>query len=324
MPRRSTGATGVSEPSRNSAAPSAAPPPNRGAESGAADAIIPDTDRWRPGLYVVATPIGNLRDITLRALEALRRADAVVCEDTRVTGKLLAHHGLASRLIAYHDHNAPRVRPHIIRRLEHGETFALVSDAGTPLVADPGYRLVQAALAAGIHVTVFPGPSSILAALVLAGLPTDRFMFAGFLPSRSGARRAALRELRVVPATLVFLESPNRLAEALADMRDELGDRDAAVVREITKMFEESRRGKLSALARTYAAAAPKGEIVVVVGPPEQGPASAEELDAQLATALASMTVRNAAETVAAATGLAKRDVYRRALELAAKSDDDG
>jgi 16S rRNA (cytidine1402-2'-O)-methyltransferase len=273
---------------------------------------------------VVATPIGNLRDITLRALEALRRADAVVCEDTRVTGRLLARHGIAAPLVAYHDHNAARVRPHIVRRLERGETLALVSDAGTPLIADPGYRLVQAAIAGGIHVTVFPGPSSVLAALVLSGLPTDRFLFAGFLPPRGGARRTALAELRAVPATLVFLESPSRLGEALADMAGALGDRPAAVVREITKLFEEARRDRLAALAETYANAPPKGEIVVVVGPPEAAAASPGEVDAQLAAALSTMSVRSAAEAVAAATGLPKREVYRRALALAQKSDEDG
>jgi 16S rRNA (cytidine1402-2'-O)-methyltransferase len=273
---------------------------------------------------VVATPIGNLRDITLRALEALRRADAVACEDTRVTAKLLAAHGLAAKLVAYHDHNAPRVRPLLIQRLKHGETLALVSDAGTPLIADPGYRLVREAVAEGIHVTVLPGPSSVLAALVISGLPTDRFMFAGFLPSRSGARRNALGELRAVPATLVFLESANRLADSLADMRDALGDRECATAREITKLFEEVRRGKLSALAEAYAASSPKGEVVVVVGPPEAEAVSASDLDARLGAALATMTVRDAAEAVAAATGIPKRKVYRRALELAAHLRESG
>lgn len=323
MPRRPFGATGVSRTSRATVPPSAAPPPIDSDQAGTADSHTPDPDRWRPGLYVVATPIGNLRDITLRALTALRRADAVVCEDTRVTARLLAAHGLSAKLIAYHDHNAPRVRPHLLQRLNQGETLALVSDAGTPLIADPGFRLVREALAGGIYVTVLPGPSSVLAALVISGLPTDRFMFAGFLPPRSGARRNVLVELRAVPATLVFLESANRLAGALADMRDVLGDRDAAAAREITKLFEDVRRGKLSALVEAYAAAPPKGEIVVVVGPPEPEATSAGDLDAQLGAALATMTVRDAAEAVSAATGLPKRKVYKRALELAAKAGDD-
>jgi 16S rRNA (cytidine1402-2'-O)-methyltransferase len=270
---------------------------------------------------VVATPIGNLRDITFRALDALRRAQAVICEDTRVTARLLAAHGLKAKLIAYHDHNAPRVRPQLIERLNQGETLALVSDAGTPLVADPGYRLVREALACGIRVTTFPGPSSVLAALVISGLPTDRFMFAGFLPPKSGARRNALAELRTVPSTLLFLETARRLAEALADMRDVLGDRNAAAAREMTKLFEDVRRGRLSELATHYAATTPKGEIVVVVGPPERETASADDLDAQLAAALGSMTVRDAAEAVAAATGCAKREVYKRALALSAKGE---
>jgi 16S rRNA (cytidine1402-2'-O)-methyltransferase len=275
-----------------------------------------------PGLAVVATPIGNMLDITLRALATLRAADVIACEDTRVTHKLLARHGIARPLLAYHDHNAERMRPVLLDRLRRGERVALVSDAGTPLISDPGFRLVQAALAEGLPVTTLPGASAPLAALILSGLPSDRFLFAGFLPPKSAARRRALAELAVVPATLVFFESAPRLAAALADMAAVLGPRRAAVARELTKLFEEVRRGELAELAAHYQSAGrPRGELVVVVGPANaEAPALAgAALDEQLTAALQQMSVRDASEAVAAATGRKRREVYARALLLAGR-----
>ncbi|MEX1205316.1 MAG: 16S rRNA (cytidine(1402)-2'-O)-methyltransferase [Dongiaceae bacterium] len=269
----------------------------------------------------MATPIGNLDDVSLRALATLRAVDVVACEDTRVTGRLMARHGLRTPLVAYHDHNAARMRPRLLERLARGERVALVSDAGTPLVSDPGYKLVRAAIDAGVPVTAVPGPSAPLAALVLSGLPTDRFLFAGFLPARAAARRTALRELAATPATLILFESAGRLAAALADMAAVLGARPAAVARELTKLFEEVRRGRLPELAEHYAAAGPpKGEVVVVVGPPAAAAVAtsdaALELDAALAEALARMSLRDAVAAAAAATGRARREVYARALEI--------
>ena len=278
--------------------------------------------RPAPGLHVVATPIGNAGDITLRALAVLRGADAIACEDTRVTAKLLARHGIAAPLLAYHDHNAERMRPLLLERLRQGDAVALVSDAGTPLVSDPGFKLVRAAIAEGLPVTTLPGPSAALAALVLSGLPSDRFLFAGFPPPKPTARRRALTELGAVPATLVFFEGASRLAGALSDMAETLGDRPAAVAREITKLYEEVRRGSLRELATHYAAAGPpRGEVVVVVGPPpaEATAMSDDALDAQLQAALAGMSLKDASAAVAAATGLKRRDVYARALALAGR-----
>jgi 16S rRNA (cytidine1402-2'-O)-methyltransferase len=274
-----------------------------------------------PGLAVVATPIGNMLDITLRALATLRAADVIACEDTRVTQKLLARHGIARPLLAYHDHNAERMRPLLLDRLRRGEVVALVSDAGTPLISDPGFKLVQAALAEGLPVTTLPGASAPLAALVLSGLPSDRFLFAGFLPPKSAARRTALADLAAVPATLVFFESAPRLAVALADMAAVLGPRPAAVAREITKLFEEVRRGDLAELAAHYRGAGPpRGELVLVVGPArEAAEPSGAALDEQLKAALAQMSVRDASDAVAAATGRKRRDVYQRALLLAGR-----
>jgi 16S rRNA (cytidine1402-2'-O)-methyltransferase len=279
------------------------------------------------GLHIVATPIGNLADITLRALEVLRHVDLIACEDTRVTGNLLARYEIGTRRFAYNDHNAERVRPMLLERLRRGERIALVSDAGTPLVSDPGYKLVRAAIAEGLPVTTVPGASAPLAALALSGLPSDRFLFAGFLPSRSSARRHELAELAAVPATLILFESARRLSEALADMVSVLGDRPAAVAREMTKRFEEVRRGSLAALAAHYAAAGPpKGEIVIVIGPPASAPAkdsaeAAVTLDDMLRDALAGASLRDAAAAVAIASGLPRRAVYARALALAGPSD---
>lgn len=274
-----------------------------------------------PGLYVVATPIGNLRDITLRALDVLRTADLVLCEDTRVTRKLLERHQLSPKLLAYHDHNAASVRPRVLAELEKGSAVALVSDAGTPLVSDPGFKLVEAAIAAGYRVFPIPGASAALAALVSAGLPSDRFFFEGFLPPKSGARKTRLSALRTIPASLIFYESGPRLAGSLADMAQILGARDAAVCRELTKAFEEVRRGALSALASHYQEAeTPKGEIVIVVGPPgaESEPDSAD-IDRQLAAAMKKLSLKDAASAVAAETGLSRKEIYARALALTEK-----
>lgn len=277
-----------------------------------------------PGLHVVATPIGNLRDISLRALATLAAADAVIAEDTRVTKTLLAHYGIATPLVAYHEHNAHVVRPHLMARLRDGAALALVSDAGTPLVSDPGFKLVADAVAEGVAVTSVPGASAVLAALVVAGLPTDRFFFEGFLPSRRAARRARLAELAAVPGTLVFFESPRRLAETLADCAALLGAREAAVARELTKHFESVRRGPLPDLAQAIATGEPlKGEIVLLIGPPDEkaialGGAALDEL---LRAAMATSSVRDAAAIVAGETGQPRRKVYARALQLAAERE---
>ena len=268
-------------------------------------------------MHVVATPIGNLGDITLRALWVLRGADRILCEDTRVTARLLSRYGIAATLEPYHDHNADRVRPAILGRLRRGEKLALVSDAGTPLVSDPGYRLVRDVLAEGLPVTTAPGPSAAIAALTLSGLPPDCFLFAGFLPPRQAARRAALAEWCGLAATLIFYDGPSRLAAARADMADILGDREAAVARELTKLHEETRRGRLATLAVHYREAGkPRGEIVIVVGPPDTAPAelTEAELDRRLDAALARLSLRDAAALVAEETGLPRRDLYRRAL----------
>lgn len=275
-----------------------------------------------PGLYLVATPIGNLADIGLRAIEVLGKAELVACEDTRTTGKLLTAHGIAAKLTAYHEHNAARVRPRLMKRLECGEAVALVSDAGTPLISDPGYKLVAAAAAAGVTVTAVPGASAGLAALTVSGLPSDRYFFAGFLPNKATARRRALAELVPVPASLVIYESARRLPAALADMAEVLGPRPAAVARELTKLHEEVRRGTLPTLAEHYGTAGPpKGEVVVVIGPPSLDAAaapSAEALDARLRAALSRESLRDAVAAVAEATGLPRKQIYARALELVA------
>ncbi len=269
-----------------------------------------------PGLYIVATPIGNLRDITLRALDVLRAADAVYCEDTRVTGKLMQAHGIATPLRSYHEHNAARRRPEILERLREGAVIALVSDAGTPLISDPGYKLVRAAQEAGLPVTAVPGPSAVLAALTVAGLPTDRFVFQGFLPGKAKARREVLADLAGWRGTLVVYESPRRLAASLADMAEAFGPREAVVARELTKRFEELRRAPLPELAEAYATP-PKGEVVIVVAPPpEAEPADAAEVDDRLRAALARLSVRDAAAEVARATGRPRKEVYARAVQL--------
>jgi 16S rRNA (cytidine1402-2'-O)-methyltransferase len=269
------------------------------------------------GLYLVATPIGNLADITLRALEVLRGADLIACEDTRVTGKLLAHYGIRAPLARYDDHASDADRAALLARLRKGGRVALVSDAGTPLVSDPGYKLLRAVAGEGIAIVPVPGASAALAALTVSALPPDRFLFAGFLPPKSAARKKAIGALAAVPATLIFYETGPRLAASLADLAEVLGPRPAAVARELTKLFEEVRRGTLAELAAQYRdAPPPKGEIAVVVGPPAEENAAAADVDAMLARALEVMSVRDAAASVAEASGQPRKEVYRRALAM--------
>ncbi len=275
-----------------------------------------------PGLYVTATPIGNARDITLRALDVLAGCDAIAAEDTRVTSKLLAIHGISKPLSAYNDHNGARERPRLIERLRHGARIALVSDAGTPLVSDPGYKLVREAIAQGIPVHAIPGTSATLAALALAGLPSDRFLFAGFLPAKTGERAQMLNELKAVRASLILFESAQRLAESLAQMAEILGDRPVAVTRELTKLHEEVRRGTLAILARQYAEEAPpRGEVTLVIGPPREAEIDVARIDALLDQALPFMPVKPASELIADALGTTRKAVYERAL---AKKNDAG
>jgi len=278
------------------------------------------------GLYLVATPIGNLRDVTLRALEILAAANLIACEDTRVSRKLLDRYGIKRPLMPYHDRNAEQARPKILRALAEGSAVALVSDAGTPLVSDPGFKLVRAAQAAGHAVTAAPGASSVLTALVLAGLPTDSFLFDGFLPAKPAQRRARIAELARIPATLVLFESGQRLAATLRDLSSGLGTRDAAVCRELTKLHEEIRRGDLAALAQHYEHAGEKrGEIALVIAPAARQAADAEpaEIDDLLRAALARSSVKDAVAEVAMLTGQSRRELYRQALALRGESGND-
>lgn len=283
-------------------------------------------DRLPAGLYLAATPIGAADDITLRALDALKRADVIAAEDTRRAMKLMAIYGVqrAGRpMISYHDHNGEAARPGLLARIEAGESVVCVTDAGTPLIADPGWKLAGAAIERGLPVNALPGASALLAALVVATLPTDRFMFAGFLPPKQGARRTELASLKAVPGTLVFYESPRRLGACLADMALVFGgERRGAVCRELTKLHEETRRGTLTELAELYAGDPPKGEIVLCVGPPLEVEASADDLDAALRSALRDMRVKDAATSVAAALGLSRREVYARALALSDEQEE--
>ena len=279
-----------------------------------------------PGLHVVATPIGNLRDISFRALATLAAADAILAEDKRVTQTLLAHYGIATPLVSYHEHNASVVRPHLIARLKAGAALALVSDAGTPLISDPGFKLVAEAAAEGVAVVAVPGASAVLAALVVAGLPTDRFFVEGFLPGKSAARRQRIAELAAIPGTLVFFESPRRVAASLADLGAVLGSRDAVMARELTKHFETVRRGALPELAAALAAEAPpKGEIVLLVAPPSKETPPGDpgaDLDQRLRAALQKHSLKDAASVVSAETGQPRRMVYARAIKLAERERD--
>jgi len=274
------------------------------------------------GLYVVATPIGNLGDISLRALEVLAAADMIACEDTRVSRKLTGYYGIATPLISYHDHNAEEARPKLLARLSAGEAVALISDAGTPLISDPGYKLAREASAAGYSVTALPGASSVLAALAVSALPTDRFFFEGFLPQKEVARQKRIAELSRIPATLVLFESGPRLAASLADLAAGLGPRAASICRELTKLHEEVRRGDLAALAHDYAQGAEtRGEIAIVIAPPQDNE-QPDDLDALLRRALTRVSVKDAVGEVALATGRSKREVYQRALELSEDGSD--
>jgi len=269
-----------------------------------------------PGLYIVATPIGNLSDLSARAIQILTHADLIAVEDTRVTAKLLRHIGSSRPMMPYHDHNGDRVRPQLIARMT-SEVIALVSDAGTPLISDPGYKLVREARAAGCHIVTIPGPCAAISALTLAGLPTDRFFFLGFLPSKAKARSEAIAEVAKLRATLVLYESGPRLAVALQALHDGLGDREAAIAREITKRFEECVTGTLAQLGARYAEAPPKGEIVIIIAPPgDAAPASMADGDAALVEALSRLSPGRAASEVAQATGLDRRTLYQRALAL--------
>lgn len=272
-----------------------------------------------PALYLVATPIGNLADITIRALETLAAADIIACEDTRVTRVLLTRYGLDRKPVAYHEHNARQAGPKLLEALENGKSVALVSDAGTPLVSDPGHWLVEQALERDIRIVPIPGASAVLAGLVASGLPNDTFLFGGFLPTKRGQRRSRLEELRNVPATLVFFESPRRIADSLADMAAVLGGgRRASIGRELTKAFEEHRRGTLENLASAYAGApAPKGEIVICIEPlAEDRTLSPEETDRLLLSLVAEMPASRAAAEASRMTGVEKSALYRRLLDL--------
>ena len=302
--------------------PSAAPPPQDQPDGLPVPSTVPP-----PGLVLVSTPIGNLGDITMRARDTLAAADLVLCEDTRHTARLLSALGISARMQALHEHNEDAAIPGLLARLARGQRVALVSDAGTPLLSDPGFRLTRAAIAAGAPVTAIPGPNAALTALVLSGLPPLPFLMLGFPPPRAAARRADFGRLRAaeragLSATLIWHEAPHRLAEMLADLAATFADRPAAVARELTKRFEEVRRAPLPALAEHYAATPPRGEITVLIGPPPPEATDAEDLDVQRRAALTRHRVKDAAALVATATGLPRRLVYTRALTLADAGSD--
>ena len=289
--------------------------------SGLIQALARDAKRWlsealEPGLYIVATPIGNLGDITIRALAVLARADVVYCEDTRHSAKLLQHFAIPATTRPLHDHNEDGEVRRILTGLDGAKRIALISDAGTPLISDPGFKLVRAVAAAGHAVTIIPGPSALIGALAVSGLPTDAFFFGGFLPPKQAARRARILELKAVPGTLVFFEAPQRTAETLGDLRDILGDRPAVMARELTKIHEELARGTLSALAESMAARELKGEVVLAVGPPLVLSVGDDEIAARLEVALATMRLKDAAKAVADALGVPKTRVYDIGLKV--------
>jgi 16S rRNA (cytidine1402-2'-O)-methyltransferase len=280
-----------------------------------------------PGLYLVATPIGNLADVTLRALQTLAGVDVIACEDTRITRRLTERYGISAELTPYHEHNAATARPRLLQRLAKGGAVALVSDAGTPLISDPGFKLVREACAAGFAVTALPGPSSVLAALTVAGLPTDRFHFAGFLPAKQAARRTRLRELSRIDATLVLFESGSRVQDTVADLASLMGRREAAICRELTKLHEEISRASLSELAGRADQLETRGEFVLVIGPPDTDAQvmSPDSVDELLRSALSHSSLKDAVAQAVELSGRPRREVYARALELAkdVKGDDD-
>lgn len=288
------------------------------------EAWMPKGQNYPAGLYIVATPVGNLADITLRALWVLQMADVILCEDTRITRKLLSAYGIRAMLMPYHEHNAEQSQPAILEHLRAGKRVALVSDAGTPLISDPGYKLVQAVHEEGIYVTSIPGASSVILALTLAGLPTDHFLFCGFLPPKVQAREKALQSLRPLPYTLVFLEAPHRLSDTLEALHASLGERDAALLRELTKRYETAHRAPLSELSAHYRQeGAPKGEIVLVVAPPtENRQPDVADIDALLAQALETESVREASSRIAQELKLPRKTVYARALALKGSGND--
>ncbi len=290
------------------------------APSDRSDTTKVSKSQLKPGLTLLATPIGNARDVTLRSLDALRDADIIACEDTRMARRLMDMHGisLGSRpLIAYHEHNAAQATPRLLAGIAEGSRVVYLSDAGTPIVADPGYRLAKAVIAEGGALSATPGPCAAIMALTLSGLPSDRFTFGGFSPKRSGQRQNFFREFAAAPGTLIFYESPRRLAASLSDMFAIFGERDAAVARELSKTFEEVKRGALSALAQNYAdAGAPKGEVVVLVGPAAHIAPTGEVLDNALREAMTEMSLKDAARSVSEALGLPRKRVYDRALAL--------
>jgi 16S rRNA (cytidine1402-2'-O)-methyltransferase len=285
---------------------------------------IPQKSKIAPGLHLVATPIGNARDITLRALDVLTQADVLAAEDTRTLKRLLELHGVAlgdRPVLAYHEHNGARVRPRLLAEIEAGKSVAYASEAGTPMISDPGFDLARAVQEAGYDVTTAPGVSAVVTALTIGNLPTDRFLFAGFLPNATGARKKALTELREVPATLVFYESPRRLVAMLADVAEVLGARPATVCRELTKKFEEARHGDLSDLIAHYSDTPPKGEIVVLVGKGDSEAVSDLDIEQEVNKALTQMSVRDTADFVSAKLGVKRRPVYQLAMRLAQEKD---
>lgn len=279
--------------------------------------------QWQPpGLYIVATPIGNLQDITLRALEFLKQADLIACEDTRVSGKLLSFYGISKPTLSYNDHSGEGRRAEIIEALKNGRRVALVSDAGTPLVSDPGYKLVREVIEQGIYVTALPGASSVLMALCLSGLPSDRFFYAGFLPPKKEALKKEIASLSTIPSTLVIFESAKRLSDTLLALKNGLGNRKASVVRELTKLYEEAKRGALSELCDYYTAnGEPKGELVIVVAPPGETQISQRDIESKLQLLLGSMGVKESASIVAEESGRPRKEIYSLALALMKQND---
>lgn len=297
---------------------------SQGADAGRQFAIGPhafEVPRAAPGLHIVATPIGHLGDVTLRALETLAGCDLIACEDTRVTHRLLERYGIRSALTPYHEHNAATARPKLMARLAEGASVALVSDAGTPLISDPGFKLVREAQAAGHAVTTAPGASAVMAALTLAGLPTDRFFYYGFLPAKEGARRARIAELARIDASLVLFEAGSRIEASLTDLAAAMGARDAAVCRELTKLHEEVLRGSLSDIAQRAATIETRGEFVLVIGPPAEAAMAVQDVEAMLRAALRSSSVKDAVAQVTEASGRPRREIYALALELGKATD---